>query len=57
MGRSTFVGNSLGGLVALRFALSEPARVTTLALVDGAGLGCAVDPAFTSVNVPSSAKR
>jgi pimeloyl-ACP methyl ester carboxylesterase len=36
----------------LRFALSEPARVTTLALVDGAGLGCAVDPAFTSVNVP-----
>jgi pimeloyl-ACP methyl ester carboxylesterase len=52
IGRAAFVGNSLGGLVALRFALSEPARVTALVLVDGAGLGSAVNPAFTSVNVP-----
>ena len=52
IGRATFVGNSLGGLVALRFALSEPARVTALVLVDSAGLGSAVNPAFTSVNVP-----
>jgi pimeloyl-ACP methyl ester carboxylesterase len=50
--RATFVGNSLGGLVALRLALSEPARVTALVLVDSAGLGRAVNPAFTSVNVP-----
>ena len=52
IGRATFVGNSLGGLAALRLALSEPARVTTLVLVDSAGLGRTVNPAFTSVNVP-----
>jgi pimeloyl-ACP methyl ester carboxylesterase len=52
IGRATFVGNSLGGLVAFRLALSEPARVTALALVDSAGLGREVNPAFTSVNVP-----
>ena len=50
--RAAFVGNSLGGLIALRLALSEPARVTALVLVDSAGLGRAVNPAFTSVNVP-----
>jgi pimeloyl-ACP methyl ester carboxylesterase len=49
--RAAFVGNSLGGLIALRLALSEPARVTALILVDSAGLGRAVNPAFTSVNV------
>jgi len=52
IGRATFVGNSLGGLIALRLALSEPARVTALVLVDSAGLGRAVNPVFTSVNVP-----
>jgi pimeloyl-ACP methyl ester carboxylesterase len=50
--RAAVVGNSLGGLVALRLALSEPARVTALVLVDSAGLGRAVNPAFTSVNIP-----
>ena len=50
--RAAMVGNSLGGLVALRLALSEPARVTDLVLVDSAGLGRAVNPAFMSVNVP-----
>jgi len=50
--RAAMVGNSLGGLVALRLALSESARVTALVLVDSAGLGRAVNPAFTSVNVP-----
>src|SRR5919112_3752642 len=52
IGPATFVGNSLGGLIALRLALSEPARVTALVLVDSAGLGCAVNPVFTSVSVP-----
>jgi pimeloyl-ACP methyl ester carboxylesterase len=52
IGRATFVGNSFGGLIALRLALSEPARVTALVLVDSAGLGHAVNPLFTSVNVP-----
>ena len=52
IGRATFVGNSLGGFIALSLALSEPARVTALVLVDSAGLGRAVNPVFTSVNVP-----
>ncbi|HEY0128950.1 MAG TPA: alpha/beta fold hydrolase [Rubrobacteraceae bacterium] len=51
IGRATFVGNSLGGLIALRLALSKPARVSALVLVDSAGLGYTVNPAFTSVNV------
>jgi 4,5:9,10-diseco-3-hydroxy-5,9,17-trioxoandrosta-1(10),2-diene-4-oate hydrolase len=56
IGRAAFVGNSLGGLVALRVALSEPARVGALVLVDSAGLGPEVNPAFTSVNVPGLAE-
>src|SRR5918911_2472619 len=52
IGRATFVGNSLGGLIALELALSEPERTGALVLVDSAGLGRAVNPAFTSVNVP-----
>ena len=52
IGPATFVGNSLGGLIALRLALSEPARVTALVLVDSAGLGRPVNPVFTSVSVP-----
>ena len=52
IGRATFVGNSLGGLMTLGLALSDPDRVTALVLVDSAGLGRAVNPAFTSVNVP-----
>jgi len=54
--RATLVGNSLGGLVALRLALYEPARVAALVLVDSAGLGRAVNPAFISVNVPGLAE-
>jgi len=50
--RAAMVGNSLGGLVALSLAISAPARVTALVLVDSAGLGRAVNPVFTSVNVP-----
>ena len=56
IGRATLVGNSLGGLVALRLALSEPARVGALVLVDSAGLGRAVNPAFNSVKVPGLAE-
>jgi len=50
--RATFVGSSLGGLISLRLALSESAYVGALVLVDSAGLGRAVNPAFTSVNAP-----
>ena len=52
VGRATLVGNSLGGLIALRLALSEPERADALVLVNSAGLGQAINPAFTSVNVP-----
>jgi 4,5:9,10-diseco-3-hydroxy-5,9,17-trioxoandrosta-1(10),2-diene-4-oate hydrolase len=49
---AAMVGNSLGGLVAFRLAVSEPGRVTALVLVDSAGLGRTINPAFTSVNLP-----
>jgi pimeloyl-ACP methyl ester carboxylesterase len=52
IGPATFVGNSLGGLIALRLALSEPDLVRALILVGSAGLGSAINPLFTSVNVP-----
>ena len=52
IGRATFVGSSLGGLIALRLALSDPARIDALVLADSAGLGRTINPLFTSVNVP-----
>jgi pimeloyl-ACP methyl ester carboxylesterase len=55
--RAAMVGNSLGGLVALSLALSEPARVTALVLlVDSAGLGRAVSPALRSLALPGYGK-
>ena len=50
--RAAVVGNSLGGLVALRFALSSPSRVSALVLVDSAGLGREVTPALASATLP-----
>src|ERR671932_1977557 len=50
--RAVVVGNSFGGLVALRLALSEPERVSALVLVDSAGLGHAVSPALTALTLP-----
>ena len=50
--RASVVGNSLGGLVALRFALSHPPRVDALGLVDSAGLGREVTPALSSATLP-----
>jgi len=37
--QAVVVGNSLGGLVAMRLALAVPDRVTALGLADSAGLG------------------
>src|SRR5918912_3463039 len=50
--RAAVVGNSAGGLAGLRFALSEPERVTTLGLVASAGLGRKVSPALRSLSLP-----
>ncbi len=46
------VGSSLGGLVALRLALSEPSRVGLLVLVASSGLGRAVSLGLSSLVVP-----
>ncbi len=50
--RAAVVGNSLGGLAALRLALSEPARVGALILVDSAGLGRSATYALRSLTAP-----
>ena len=46
------VGNSLGGLAALRLALSEPSRVSALGLVASAGLGREVAYALRLPTLP-----
>ena len=50
--RAVLVGNSLGGLVALRLALSHPQLVPALVLVDSSGLGKSVSPALSHLTVP-----
>lgn len=42
--RVSLAGNSLGGAVALRFALDHPEQVERLVLADGAALGREVNP-------------
>ena len=54
--RAAVVGNSLGGLVGLRLALSEPERVTALGLVDSAGLGRKVAYSLRSLALPGYGK-
>jgi pimeloyl-ACP methyl ester carboxylesterase len=50
--RAALVGNSLGGLAALRLALSEPERVSALGLVASAGLGREVTYALRLPTLP-----
>ncbi len=50
--RVMLVGNSLGGLVALRFTLSHPEQVEALVLVDSSGLGHSVTPLLSQFTLP-----
>jgi pimeloyl-ACP methyl ester carboxylesterase len=50
--RAAIVGNSLGGLIALRFARSDPVRVSALGLVGSAGLGRTISPALSLLTLP-----
>ena len=52
VGRAAVVGSSLGGLVVLRLALSEPSRVSALVLVASSGLGRAVNLGLSALVVP-----
>jgi pimeloyl-ACP methyl ester carboxylesterase len=51
------VGNSLGGAVALQFAVDHPDRVRSLALADPAGFGREVTVALRLITVPFLARR
>jgi pimeloyl-ACP methyl ester carboxylesterase len=50
--RPAVIGNSLGGLVALHLALSDPEGVAALVLSDSAGLGQAVNPVQAALSSP-----
>jgi pimeloyl-ACP methyl ester carboxylesterase len=51
--RTAVIGHSLGGLAALRLALTEPARVSALGLVASAGLGREVTYALRLPTLPA----
>ena len=54
--RAAVVGNSLGGLVGLRLALSDPERVAALGLVSSGGLGREVTYALRSLTLSGYGK-
>jgi pimeloyl-ACP methyl ester carboxylesterase len=55
--RTAVVGNSISGHAALRFALSEPARITALGLVASADLGREITYALRLPASPNTARR
>ncbi|YAF97461.1 MAG: alpha/beta fold hydrolase [Nodularia sp. CChRGM 3473] len=50
--RAVLVGNSLGALIALRFALANLEQVAALILVDSMGFGQSVNPVLSSLTLP-----
>lgn len=50
--RAVLAGNSLGGSIALQLALSRPAQIAGLVLIDSTGLGEAVSPFLSSLTLP-----
>lgn len=52
MPQAVVVGNSLGGLIAIRFALAHPERVLALVLVDSIGLGQEINPTIQWIISP-----
>jgi pimeloyl-ACP methyl ester carboxylesterase len=50
--RCVIVGNSLGGLVAIRLALAQPDRFLSLILVDSSGLGRELHPMIALMSLP-----
>lgn len=50
--QAVVAGNSLGGLIALQIALSQPTKVAGLVLVDSSGLGEWVNPLLSSLTLP-----
>jgi pimeloyl-ACP methyl ester carboxylesterase len=52
--RSTVVGHSLGGGVALQFAYQYPERVERLVLVSSGGLGAEVNPLLRAAALPGA---
>ena len=50
--RAVLAGNSLGGIIALRFALAHSEQVAALVLVDSSGLGHSITPLLSQLTIP-----
>jgi pyruvate dehydrogenase E2 component (dihydrolipoyllysine-residue acetyltransferase) len=57
IGRAHLAGHSMGGLVAAEFALSDPDRVLSLALVAPAGFGEEIDAEYVEGFVAATGRR
>ena len=55
--RSTVVGHSLGGGIAMQFAYQVPERVGRLALVSSGGIGREVNPMLKAAALPGALSR
>jgi pyruvate dehydrogenase E2 component (dihydrolipoamide acetyltransferase) len=51
------VGHSMGGAIASQMTLDHPARVASLALINGAGLGAEINAGYTEGFVAAASRR